>query len=445
MIFANIMHNKYIFYIVGANLLWSLIPVVVIGLFDDMSIFMIILFRFLVSGLVLFFMSFLLIQFNNYFTNNQNISFKTLLHFIKTENKGFYGMKNLYYHMLLGFFGVILQIIGYFFALKTTSIALTMIGFPVSIVLIAFYEHGAKAEKIDFFKVLYMLILVFSIGIIIFIKVGQPRTQSIGSPVLGIGYILLFTVCVTFLNIAINRDKYTDLELKFINQNKLYKLARLLVKLASVFITGIILMFPFMIIFLFIEVDPILTLEIHLFFKQLPLLGPFLFRWEILFLIIFSTIIPFLLIFFASVNWSPYNLTYNQWNSIITIIEPIGGILFGVLLIQESFPLIFLIIVVFLLTITILLRYAYEAKNIINAYVLIQHREGLTKDLPIKLLQINGVCCVDSLAGEYDLKLKIKTSSIKDFYDLIENKLQKFENINNIEILFINKINKLIV
>ncbi|MGV9174152.1 MAG: Lrp/AsnC ligand binding domain-containing protein [Promethearchaeia archaeon] len=438
------MHNKYILYIIGANLFWGCIPVVVSGLFNEISIFMIILLRFLISGLFLFFVAFLLIQYNNHFTENQKISFKTLLHFIGKKNEEFYGLKNIYYHIFLGFFGVVLQIIGYFFALKTTSIALTMIGFPISIILIAFYEHGVKAEKINFFKVLYLLILIFSIGIIITVKLGQTA-ELVDSPFLGMVYILLFTACITFLNIAINKDKYTDLELKFINQNKIYKLARLMVKISSLFITGIIFMVPFMVIFFYIEIDPVMAAEIAFFLKQFPLIASFLLRWEILFLIVFSTIIPFLFVFFASVNWSPYNLTYNQWNSIMTILEPIGGILFGVLLIRETFPLIFLITVLFLLTMSILLRYSYEAKNIINAYVLIQHRGGLTKNLPFKLLQINGVCCVDSLAGEYDLNLKVKTSSIKDFYDLIENKLQKFENITNIEILFLSEINKLIV
>ena len=66
---------------------------------------------------------------------------------------------------LLGFFGIVLHIIAYFMALKTTTIAFTMIGFQISIILVAFYEH--ESEKLDLFKILYLIILIFSIGIIV--------------------------------------------------------------------------------------------------------------------------------------------------------------------------------------------------------------------------------------------------------------------------------------
>ena len=104
----------------------------------------------------------------------------------------------------MGFFGIILQIIGYFLSLKTTSIAFTMIGFQLSIIIIAFYEHGINSEKLDLFKFLYLLILIFTIGIIMFVKLQEPSNNEFSS--LGMFYILLFTASLTFLQIGLGKE-----------------------------------------------------------------------------------------------------------------------------------------------------------------------------------------------------------------------------------------------
>ena len=96
------------------------------------------------------------------------------------------------YYLYLGFFGIILNIIFFFLTLKTTSITFTMIGFLLSVIFIAFYEKGVNFEKFDIFKVLYILILVFSVVILIF--VGSTGATSKGKPVMlnGIIYLLIF-------------------------------------------------------------------------------------------------------------------------------------------------------------------------------------------------------------------------------------------------------------
>ena len=437
------MQNKYIIHIIVANILWSLIPVFVTGLFDEYSIFMIIFLRFFVSGVFLLIIGLIYIILNNRTISNPEfkIELKKLFKFTLRKNEKFFDMKYIYYFAFLGFFGIVLQIIGYFLALKTTSIAFTMIGFPLSIVLVAFYEHGVKAEKLDFFKVLYLLILIFSIAIIIFVKTGQKGSSSVGFS--GFFYVLLFTGCVTFLHIGMTRESYSKGEIKFVNKNTNYKIVRMIIKLSLIFFMGIGLLFPFLIIVYLLPIEGALRTESIKFFEEFNIIFAITLRWEVLFLIFFSTVIPYLLIFIARVNWSPYNLTYSQWGSIVTIIEPIGGILFGVLIVNESFPIEFLIIIIFLLTISILLRYAHETNNKVNAIILLNKKQGLLPNLALELLKIEGICCVDSLLGTHDLMLNVKTNSIKDIYYIINTEIKKFEGIEDIEILFIEKINKL--
>jgi drug/metabolite transporter (DMT)-like permease len=432
-----------ILYIAIANLLWSFIPVVVYNLFNEVSTLMVIFLRFFISGIVLLVIGLLLIYYNNNFTNNKRMSLGKVLKFTQYRNESFFNLKNIIYFAILGFFGIILQIIAFFMALKTTTIAFTMIGFQISIVIIAFYEHGIRSERLDLFKILYLLILVFSIGIIIFVKNQDPVQETSYITPEGLFFVLLFSVSLTFLHIGMSREEYDEKEIKLINVNKNYKIIRLLIKLAIIFLIGIILMIPFLLIVSLIPIQSVFNSEINKFFSEFPNLFQIMVRPEVLFLIILATIVPFLLLFLSRIKWTAYNLTYSNWSSVLTVIEPIGAIFFGVLIINEYFPVEFLMIVLFLLIISILFRYAHESRNKVNALVILNKKQGVLKNLAIELLKLDGVHCVDSVLGTFDLLLNVKTNSIKDFYYLINTQIRNIEGITEIKILFINKIHKI--
>ena len=434
------MQNKNILFIIVANILWSLIPIIVLGLFDEYSIITIIFLRFFFSAIVLLGIAIIFVIINNKYTSNEKIGFKVLFQFTMSKNGDFFKLRFIYYFAILGFIGIILQLIFFFLALKFTTISLTMIGFQLSIIIIAFYEHGNKSEKLDIFKALYLVVLIFSIAIIILVKAEQ--TGIIFSS-LGFLYIIIFSICLTFFHIIVSQDKFGKKEIQLINKNENYKIPRLLIKISFIFFAGIGLMFPFLILLYLLPFQTDLSYEITKFFHEIPSIPIILLRWEILFLIILSTIIPYLLLFIAYAKWNPYHLTYRQWNSILTTIEPIGSILFAVLLNIEAFETMFLIIVLFLLTMSILLRYIHESTNRINAFIMIKRRKGTMDKLALQLLKNDGVCCVQYLVGTYDIILTIKTNSIRDLYYLVDEKIRNLMEIKDIKILFINKINKL--
>jgi len=434
------MQNKNILFLIIANILWSLIPVIVLGLFDEFSIITIIFLRFFFSAIVLFSIAIIFVFINNKYTSNERIGFKELFQFTISKNKDFFNLRYIYYIAILGFIGIILQLIFFFLALKFTSISLTMLGFQLSIVIIAFYEHGNKSEKLDIFKALYLVVLIFSITIIILVKAEQT---GITFSSLGFLYIIIFTICLTFFHIIVTQDKFGKKEIKLINRNENYKIPRLLIKVSFMFFAGIGLMFPFIIFLYLLPFQTDLTYEITNFFREIPTIHIILLRWEIIFLILFSTIIPYLLLFIAYAKWSPFHLTYRQWNSILSVIEPIGSILFGVLFNIEAFDTIFLIIVLFLLAMSILLRYIHESTNKVNALIMIKRSKGTMDKLALKLLKNDGVYCVQYLVGTYDMILNIKTNSIRELYYLVNDKIRNLMEIKDIKILFINKINKI--
>ncbi|MFX0025314.1 MAG: EamA family transporter [Candidatus Hermodarchaeota archaeon] len=437
------MQNKLIINIILANLLWSFIPIIVSDLFVDISIIMVIFLRFLISGFALLVLALILVLINNKFSQKKPISIRFLFENLFHKNRRFFDIKNISYYLYLGFFGVILNIIFFFLTLKTTSITFTMIGFLLSVIFIAFYEKGVNFEKFDIFKVLYILILVFSIIILIF--VGSTGATLKGKPVMlnGIIYLLIFSISISFLYIVINRDAYSKEEIKIINKNKNYKIPRFLIKMALSFLLGVICMIPLAFIIYLLPIETDLTYEVSTFFSQFRILLLILGRWEIIFLIIFSTIIPYLLVFTANVNWKSENLTYSQWSSILNLIDPMGSIIFSVIFVNEYFPLELLIIIIFLLIFTFILRYSHEVKNLVHAFLLLKIKRGSVKEVAIRIFKYYGVTSISALIGTHDLFLDVKISSIKDFYNLVNGRLKPLKEVENIDILFINKIEKL--
>jgi drug/metabolite transporter (DMT)-like permease len=435
------MENKNILYLIAANVLWSIIPIMVSDLFQDISIFMIIFLRFFVSGIILFVLALIFVLINNKYTSNKRIPPKQLLRYIKSINTKFFNIRNITFFAILGFFGVILNIIGYFFALKLLTISFAMVGFQISIIIVSFYEHGVKTERLDVFKMLYLIILIFSIGLITFVKINQGILEDNDLAWYGFVYIIIFTISISFLHIYINKDSYTKEELRLVSKNKFYKTPRLLLKLSLMFIIGSLILVPILALFSLFPLDTYLINEVNLFFAQFSIVFSILWRWQMLFLIFFATILTYIFIFIAYSTWNPFNLTYNQWSSILTIIEPIGAIFFGVLFAKETFPLDFLTIIIFLLVISIFLRYIHETRNKIVSKILLTREVGKMKDLALKLLGIEGIYKVDSITGTYDIIISVKTNSIIKFYALTE-KINSLDEIAKIEILFLNKIHK---
>ncbi|MBY9008964.1 MAG: hypothetical protein KGD74_03760 [Candidatus Lokiarchaeota archaeon] len=432
--------SKYLSNLVIANLLWSFIPIVVLGLFSEISILTIIFLRFFISGMFLFVIAILLVLINNYLNKEKKISLKELFLNLRHRNRRFYRIRQYNYYFLIGFFGIILHILFYFLALKKTSIPFAMIGMLMTIVFISFYEKGVNYEKFDIFRILFIVMLSFSILIITSVSLQGAEIKKDPIELLGLIYLVLYSITGSFLYISIDRDSFSKKELENINVNKYYKIPRALIKMAISFISGVILLIPISILIALLPFETDITQEVSTFFNDLKFIFAILGRWEIIYLIIFATILPYVLIFLASVNWKTTNLTYSQWSSILGLIDPISTLIFSVLLVNEFFPHGYLIIVIVFLVITIVLRYAHEVKNVVQARILLKIKKGSLKLIPIKILRFYGVKEIDSLIGEYDLMLHVKVNSFKDFHYLINRKLKLIDEILALNVQFVDKI-----
>jgi DNA-binding Lrp family transcriptional regulator len=412
------------------------------GLFSEISILTIIFLRFFISGIILFVIAILLVLVNNYLNKENKISLKELFLNLRHKNKRFYRIRQYNYYFLIGFFGIILHILFFFLALKKTSIPFVMIGMLMTIIFISFYEKGVNYEKFDTFRVLFIVMLFFSILIITFVSLQGAEIKGDPIELLGFIYLVLYSITGSFLYISIDRDSFSKKELIDININKYYKIPRALIKMAIAFISGVILLILVSILITLLPFETDITQEANAFFNELQFIFVILGRWEIIYLIIFATILPYLLIFLAKVNWKTTILTYSQWSSILGLIDPMSTLIFSVILVNEFFPHGYLIIVIVFLVITIVLRYAHEVRNIVQAKILLKIKNGSLKLMPIKILKYYGVRKIESLIGRYDLMLHVKVNSFKDFHYLINRKLKLIDDIVAIEVQFVDKIEK---
>jgi drug/metabolite transporter (DMT)-like permease len=435
--------NKYIFNLIIANLLWSFIPIVATGLFDGISIITIIILRFLTSGIILFVIAIIIALVNNYFNKDVRIPLKEYIFNLRHKNKRFHNIRTYNYYFLIGFFGIILHIIFFFLTLKTTSIPFTMIGVLLTIIFIVFYEKGVNYEKFDIFRILFILMLSFAVIIIILVSFRGAQLSGTPIELSGMIYLILYSITGSFLYISIERDSFSKNELRNINKNKYYKIPRALLKMSISFISGVILLIPVLFIILFLPFETDFTQETVNFFNDLLSLNSILFRWEIIYLIVFATIIPYLLIFLANVNWKTTSLTYSQWSSILGLIDPTSTLIFAVLLSNVYFPQDYLIIVIVFLVIAVVLRYAHEVKNVINAYILLKIKKGSLNTIPIRILRFYGIKEIYSVIGEFDLMVKVQVNSFRDFHYLINRKLKPLNEILEVEVQFVNKKEKI--
>ena len=210
--------------------------------------------------------------------------------------------------------------------------------------------------------------------------------------------------------------------------------------MAISFISGILILLPIILIVNLLPFEFDITEEIHMFFSEISSIFSILLRWEIIYLIIFATILPYLLIFLANVNWKSKALSYSQWSSIIGLIDPMSVLILSVLLTNEYFPHEYLIIVIVFLVITIILRYAHEVRNVVQAVIFLKIKRRNLQNLPIRILKFYGVRKIETLVGEYDLKIDVKVNSFKDFHYLINRRLKPLEEIISLDAHFVDNV-----
>ena len=220
------------------NLLWGFIPIPAIGLFSRYSLFTVLFARFLVAGILMFIFAGILM-----FRSNRNpklepqykVGIRTYIQYLKNPNPKFFNRSQFFYLIILSIFGMTLHVIFFFLALETLGAAVSMIGFPIGILMIAIYVSATGEEEVTAFKILYISLLLVVIWIFFFVYSEQAKLSDTESTFTFMEFLYapLFGVFLGVFYIGSEKDRYHTPELKFIRHNPDYKIIRMIFKVAT--------------------------------------------------------------------------------------------------------------------------------------------------------------------------------------------------------------------
>lgn len=401
-----------IWFIIIANILWALIPVPAVQLFVTYSVFIVFLLRFFFSGVIILFFSLILAV--AYKRKHPDFSLKVFYQYIRSPNQDYRNMSQLSYIAILGSIGITFQIVFYFFSFKFLGVIVTVIGFPLSLILVTFFSR----ETMDFFKGVYLGVLVIA-AILVGVGRFDVAADQLMNPA-GWLSLIIFTLSMTFLMNQMVKDPLNPWETELvIKTNNFYRILRTLIKVGVLFLISCVFIFPIAGLFTLFPPDSGFQQDAVLFWTQLNQLWPLFISPQGLFLIFGATVVPWSLLFIAEAYWPRSNLPFDTWSSILAILEPIGSIIFGVLIIGEQFPIEFLFIVMVLLGLSILLRYVHETSDKVLAYVGLKLVPQQEKQVFQELFHMKNVETIYSVVGDFDLILFIRAMNVVEFNRMV--------------------------
>lgn len=418
-----------------ANVLWALLPIAVVELFQTYSVFLIFLLRFFFGGAFILVTGIILTLF--YKRNHPEINLKILGKYLRSQNPDYRHLHQFGYFAIVGSIGFTIHISFFFFSIKFLGILVTVIGFPISLILVSIFSK----ETMDMFKGLYLGVLIIAI-----ILIGAGRIQlaeaNLQDPT-GWLALLLFTVSLTVLMNQMAKDPLQRWETQLVIQTHgVYKILRMLTKIGFIFLIAAAFIFPLTGILLLLPADSLFQQEAVKFYAQLGSLGTLFLTWQGLFLILGATVTCYLLLFAAEAYWPRSALPFDTWSSLLSIVEPAGSVIFGVLIVNEQFPIDYLFIVVFLLSLSILLRYVHETSNKVIAYVALSLVPQREKQVFQDLYHVKGIQSMASVVGDYDLILFIQSSSIVAFNKLVRRKLESHPDVEKVKVFLVEEVLK---
>jgi DNA-binding Lrp family transcriptional regulator len=337
--------------------------------------------------------------------------------------------------MIVAVIGVNGQLILFFWGLKTLGAIVITIGFIIALIITAAANWSMGKEDMSGFTLLYLFTMFIVMIIIGFISGNEPHHENIIS-IQSMTVTVSYGLAYGFFFITSGLDRMTNEEHFFTREVPRYALARTIFKITLIFAMASVTLIPLLFVLKTAGINPSLTEEISGFFSQLHLLFKISIMPNMLFITVFCTIIPFLGYYYAASRW-PRNSSFELWGGITAMIEPIVNMLVGLYLLHESFPETWLYVVIVLMGIAILMKYLSETDSQVHSLIFITSRPNYSKMIMKEAYCIKSVKNVKLLLGKYDFMVEILSSSMKDFNDVVANKIARLPglisySVNNI-------------
>ncbi len=102
----------------------------------------------------------------------------------------------------------------------------------------------------------------------------------------------------------------------------------------------------------------------------------------------------------------------------------------------------YLWLVIFLLSLSILLRFVHETSNKVIAYVALSIVPQREKQVFRDLYQVKGIQSMSSVLGDYDLILFIQSNNIVEFNRLVHRRLEDHPDIEKVKVFLVEEVIK---
>jgi len=340
---------------------------------------------------------------------SKSINLRKLFQYLKTRNNEFFKFPQWVYLLIVGIFGLNSMTILFFLALKTIGVITTSIGVLISLVIVTAINWGRGKEEMTKFKVLYLTTLIgatFILGYISQVYSESESSLSFGSIII----VIIYGIALSFFVITGSTDKMSLKEFKIVKENPRYQLIRTFFKLGMLGFFSALVYIPYLFLMSKFNFNEQIDSEITLFFTQLSDWWKIALTFDGIILIIVCTLIPYVIYYIMAANW-PKHTSFNLWVGVMQLIEPLINIIIGITLLNEVFPLSWLLIIIFLFGIAVFTRYLSETETQIFAVFLLKIKPQFQLAAMQKAFSIKPVKEVSHMIGDYDIFLDIQLHS----------------------------------
>ncbi|MHA1519046.1 MAG: Lrp/AsnC ligand binding domain-containing protein [Promethearchaeota archaeon] len=415
--------------------MWGLIPWPAFQLFLEFSSFTVIFARFLMmAATMLGIVGIILLWHRIRNGKSANIQVRHVFRYLIEKNPEFYFRAQWIYLLIVAIFGLNLMTILFFYCLKTIGAITTSIGVIISLILVSSIKWGMGKEEISGFKIIYLITLI--IATIILGLVSQQQSSSGEFSAMGLVVVFLYGVALAFFVLSSGADRMSNSEYQILRTEPQYKLFRVFLKLGVLSLFSVITYIPLLLIMQFLFQEPALQTEISHFFTELPKIGQIIGSWNGMALIIGCTILPYTLYYLLSTSW-PKSTSFDLWVGVLQLIEPIINLVLGITVLNEIFPVEWLLVIVFFMLIAIFTKYVSETHAQINAILLLKIEPQRHLEIMKECYRIKASREVRSIVGEYDIMVDLQFATSTALNRLISQKISEFPGLKRYEVLMV--------
>lgn len=353
------------------------------------------------------------------------------------------GTRRIYQYIFLGTLLIAICIPTYFLALKTLGVIISTISISaVTLGIITFLNTIKKEESFNFLTLVYIILLVTSI---ITSSLGKNVEHDVNLSIDGIIALIInigsWILFIILTGLSDNRPIKGDSLSEFLYSQKTTSSSILnpLLQLFYTHITGLLMLIPISLLFLLFGSESMFFSEVILFYSTsignvIKLaLDPNLINISIL-----CTFVGYLLIFISASNWPRGSLKHDQWNSILTITEPLIGLYIGFFRWNEHIRIDYMVITTILLVAALIIRYYYESSVKIELYFFIETKRNKSKDVIDFLANYKESGTLYVLTGKWDFVIEFYVRSMNRFNQIYEE-IKNYRSIKNINYGIIEK------